>query len=37
MVLDREPQFAAESTKKLNKMLEIKTKLSAFFHPYINR
>ena len=30
---DREPQFAAELTKELNKMLGIKTKLSMAFHP----
>jgi len=33
MVADREPQFAAELTKKLNRMLGIKTKLSTVFHP----
>ena len=33
VVLDRGPQFAAELTKELNKMLEIKTKLSTTFHP----
>ena len=31
MVLDRGPQFVAELTKKLNKMLGIKTKLSTSF------
>ena len=30
---DREPHFAAEMTKKLNRMLGIKTKLSMLFHP----
>ena len=30
---DREPQFAAELTKELNRMLGIKTKLSIVFHP----
>ena len=30
---DRGPQFAAELTKELNRMLEIKTKLSTVFHP----
>jgi len=30
---DRGPQFAAELTKELNKMLGIKTKLSMAFHP----
>ena len=33
MVLDRGPQFAAELTKELNKMLGIQTKLSTAFHP----
>jgi len=33
MVSDRGPQFAAELTKELNKMLGIKTKLSIAFHP----
>ena len=33
MVSDREPQFAAELTKELNRMLGIKTKLSTTFHP----
>jgi len=33
IVLDRGPQFAAEMTKELNKILEIKTKLSTAFHP----
>ena len=33
VVLDRGPQFAAELTKELNRMLEIKTKLSTAFHP----
>jgi len=33
VVSDRGPQFAAELTKELNKMLEIKTKLSTAFHP----
>jgi len=30
---DRRLQFAAELTKELNRMLEIKTKLSTMFHP----
>jgi len=30
--LDREPQFAAELTKELNKMLGIKTRLLTVFH-----
>ena len=33
MVLDRGPQFAAELTRELNRMLGIKTKLSMAFHP----
>jgi len=33
VVLDRGPQFAAELTKELNRMLEIRTKLSTVFHP----
>jgi len=32
VVLDRGPQFAAELTKELNRMLGIKTKLSTAFH-----
>ena len=32
IVLDRRLQFAAEMTKKLNSMLEIKTKLLTVFH-----
>ena len=33
VVLDRGPQFAAELTKELNRMLGIKIKLSTAFHP----
>ena len=33
VVLDRGPQFAAEVTKELNRMLGIKMKLSTAFHP----
>jgi len=33
VVSDRGPQFVAELTKELNKMLGIKTKLSIAFHP----
>jgi len=33
VISDIEPQFAAEMTKKLNKMLEIETKLLTSFHP----
>jgi len=37
MVLDKGPHFAVELTKKLNKMLGIKTKLSTAFHPQTDR
>jgi len=33
VVPDREPQFAAELMKELNKMLEIEMKLSTLFYP----
>jgi len=33
VVSDRGPQFAAELTKELNKMLGIQMKLSTAFHP----
>jgi len=33
VVSDRGPQFAMELTKELNRMLDIKTKLSTAFHP----
>ena len=33
VVLDRGPQFAAELTRELNKMLGIQTRLSTAFHP----
>ena len=36
VVSDRGPQFVAELTKELNRMLEIKTKLSTAFHPQTN-
>jgi len=36
MVSDRRPQFAAELTKELNRILKIKTKLSTAFHPQID-
>jgi len=36
IVLDRGPQFAAGLTKELNRMLEIKTKLSMAFHPQMD-
>jgi len=35
--LDRGPQFAAEIMKELNKILEIKTKLSIAYHPQTNK
>ena len=37
VISDRGPQFAAEMTKKLNKMLEIETKLLTSFHPQTDR
>jgi len=37
VVLDRGPQFAAELTKELNRMLGIQTKLLTAFHPQTNR
>ena len=37
VVLDMRPQFVAGLMKKLNEMLEIKTKLSTDFHPQIIR
>ena len=36
VVSDRGPQFAAELTKELNRMLRIKTKLSTTFHPQMD-
>jgi len=36
MVSDREPQFAAELTRELNRMLGIETRLSTVFHPQTN-
>ena len=33
VVLDRGPQFTAELTKELNRMLGIETRLSTAFHP----
>ena len=36
VVSDRGPQFVAELTKELNRMLGIKTKLSTTFHPQID-
>ena len=37
IVSDRGPQFVAEIIKKLNKMLEIETKLLMSYHPQTNR
>jgi len=37
MISDREPKFAIELIKELNRMLEIKTKLSMFFHPQTDK
>ena len=37
IMLDRELQFAVEMTKKLNRMLGIKTKLSTSYHPQTDR
>ena len=36
VVSDRGPQFAAELTKELNRMLGIKTKLLTVFHPQMD-
>ena len=33
VVSDRSPQFVAELTRELNRMLEIKTRLLTVFHP----
>ena len=37
IILDRGPQFAAELTKELNKMLGIETKLSIAYHLETNK
>jgi len=37
VVSDREPQFAVELTKELNRMLEIKMKLLTAFLPQTDR
>ena len=37
VVLDRRPQFVAELTRELNRMLGNKTKLSTTFHPQTDR
>jgi len=36
VILDRGPQFAAELTRELNKILRIETKLSMAYHPETN-
>ena len=36
VISDRGPQFAAELTKELNKMLGIETRLLTVFHPQID-
>ena len=37
VISDRELQFVAELTKKLNKIVRIETRLSIVFYPQINR
>jgi len=37
VILDREPQFVAELTKKLNSILGIETRLSIVFHLQTNK
>jgi len=37
VISDRGPQFAAELTKELNRMLGIETRLSTAFHPQTDR
>ena len=37
VVLDRGPQFVAELTKELNRMLGIEMRLSTAFYPRMNR
>jgi len=37
VVLDRGPQFVADLTKKLNRILGIETKLSTAFHPQTDK
>ena len=36
VISDRRPQFVAELTRELNKMLGIETKLSIAYYPQIN-
>ena len=37
VISNRRPQFVAELTKELNKMLKIKTRLLMVFHPQTDR
>ena len=37
IILDRGPQFIAELMKELNKILEIKSKMSTTFYPQTDR
>jgi len=37
IISNRDPQFAAELTRELNKMLGIQTRMSTAFHPQMNR
>ena len=37
IILDRGPQFTAELIRELNKILEIKSKISTVFHPQTDR
>jgi len=37
IILDRGPQFIAGLIRELNKILEIKSKMSTAFHPQIDR
>ena len=36
MILDRSPQFVAELTKELNRILGIEMRLSIVFHPQMD-
>jgi len=37
VISNRDPQFAAELTRELNKMLGIQTRMLTAFHPQMNR
>ena len=37
MILNRRPQFVIKLTRKLNKILEIETRLSIMFHPQTDK